>query len=260
MLRGYKWHFLCVSCTFLRMCSQLVYERKDSPFKTCPSTIHLFMRSSRGLSWDRKRTRQISQFFPRSAKHPREESRTTPFLNESFGRTSVKVWSQGTTRWWSRRANCRNKKSAETESVYIGIQWLRLNCGFSGRAKMENVGGTGKLIKTKSRIRTDPWRRRIPWKNTDIFYITFCSYSNAFFLLPPLPSICARACFPPPTISDYPFATPFPGWRSHVTWKSNAPLSLSFAGHVKAEFIKICAIKATSRKVYGRDIWGEKHQ
>lgn len=61
---------------------------------------------------------------------------SVPFAKRSFESVHESP-SRGTRRRSRGRAERRNKKSTETESVYIGIQWLRLNCGFSGRAKME---------------------------------------------------------------------------------------------------------------------------
>jgi len=107
-------------------------------------TVYLFMRYlcavREGPPWDRERTRQISQFSPRSVKHPRRNRAVpSPSVSREFLERPRKYVPRDVAAV-ARRAKRRSKKSGETESVYIGIQWLRLNCGFSRRAKMGKQG------------------------------------------------------------------------------------------------------------------------
>lgn len=121
---------------FLRMCLQLAYERKFLPLKR-NRPLPIYARFKRDRGTENVRDKYLNFHRDRRSTLERATERPLrPFRKKSFGSVHESL-SRGT-QWRSRgRAKRRNKKSTETESVYIGIQWLRLNCGFSGRAKME---------------------------------------------------------------------------------------------------------------------------
>jgi len=203
------------------------------------------MRSSRGTTMGQRTYEANISILPAIGKAPSKKPYPPRLFLESFWNVRGSM-SRGTWRR-SRGAKCRSKKSAETESVYIGIQWLRLNCGFSRRAKMGEWGRAERENSSKrnpgfgsTALATNPLK-----KYGYILYHFLLVFKRSFLSLPRfLPSprgrARARACSS---------AILSPSWRSHVACKSN----VLFSWDVKTEFIKICAIKAIWREIAGRD-------
>lgn len=178
----------------------------------------LFMRSSRGPLRDRKRTRQISQFFQRSVKHPRRRHTTPFFPKKSFESVRESVsWGTRHRPREGQRADVKNpQKPRAFTLVFNGRDWT---VGFRRELKWRSRRN-GKTHQNEIQDSDEPWRRRIPWKNTDIFYITFCSYSNAFFLPPPASTISTRALFPSMISAGHPFAR----FAGSLAWREKATL------------------------------------
>jgi len=134
----------------------------------------------------------------------------------------------------AKRAKCKNKKIRKaTKSkftlVFNGCDWTM---DFRGGLKWWWSRRNGKLIKTKSRIRTDRSGVANPLKKYGyILYHFLLVFKRFFSFSSPSPRSThffpsPRACSPLATISadHHPFITPFL-WSSSVMWKSHTPLS-----------------------------------
>lgn len=196
------------------------------------------MRHSRGPPWDRKRTRQISQFFPRS-KHPRK-SYVTPSPSHSQEELPWKCVPRdaAAAAAIARRAKCKSKKSARQPRaftlVFNGCDWT---VSFRGGLKWRSRRN-GKTHQNEIQDSDRPYRRGESLEKIRIYFISLSACIQTLFFPSPRFFSSPRACSPL-TISatGHPFAIPFP-LPSSVTWKSHAPLLRD----VKVEFIKIYVI------------------
>lgn len=220
---------------------------KISFFKTQPASAYLCaaQEGHRGtenvrdkyLNFSRDRRSTLEKATPR----PRR-----PFRKKSFESVHESL-SRGTRRRSRGRAKCRSKKSTETESVYIGIQWPRdWTVGFCGGLKWRSRRN-GKTHQNEIQDSDRPWRRRESLEKIRIYFISLSARIHKRFFFPTLLLLPFRACFP---LDDFPTFS-----VSSVMWKSRALLSRD----IKAEFIKICAIKATWHEIYSAAIFDTKN-
>lgn len=161
---------------------QLAYERKFFSLK--PASTYLC-----GTREGRHGTENVRDKYLNSAIEALRK-KTYHTLSVSFsGRASKacpwKCVPQGTRRWSRERQNAGVKKSARQPRaftlVFNGCDWtvgfrggLKWKSRRNGKTHQNEIQDSGRFVAA----------RRIPWKNTDIFYITFCSYANAFFPSP----------------------------------------------------------------------------
>lgn len=142
--------------------------------------------------WDGKRTRQISQFLPRSKKHPRKSHiAPSPSLSR---REASKVRPEG--RDGGREAGVKNPPKPKAFTlVFNGCDWT---VGFRGGLKWRSRRN-GKTHQNEIQDSDRPWRRRESLEKIRIYFISLSAriHKRFFFssLHPPSP-LSPRACFP----------------------------------------------------------------
>jgi len=199
------------------------------------------MRDSRA-PWDGKRTRQISQFLPRSKKHPRKSHiASSPSLSRrEASKASMKVRPEGRDggREEGQNAGIKNPQKPKAFTlVFNGCDWT---VGFRGGLKWRSRRN-GKTHQNEIQDSDRPWRRRESLEKIRIYFISLSAriHKRFFSPFPPSPPFLRARVSP---LDDHPTGHLLATRSvSSVTWKSY-PL---FSRDIKAEFIKICAIKAT---------------